>query len=45
MNEYIGLDVSLEETHICVVGQDGSVLGRGAARADPLLRWSAIRRL
>ena len=44
MGEYIGLDVSLEETQICVVGQDGSVVGRANAiaryvNASVTARW------
>ena len=45
MGEYIGLDVSLEETHVCVVGQDGSVVGRANARTDPSALAKLIVRL
>ncbi len=35
MKKYAGLDVSLKEVSICVVDEDGKVLARGAAPADP----------
>lgn len=35
MTYYAGLDVSLKEISICVINNDGEVLARGAAPADP----------
>jgi len=35
MKYYAGLDVSLKENSICVVDDDGNVMVRGAAPADP----------
>lgn len=35
MKDYAGLDMSLKEISICVVDQDGRVVARGAAPADP----------
>ncbi len=35
MTHYAGLDVSLKEISICVVDNDGEVVARGAAPADP----------
>lgn len=45
MSDYIGLDVSLEDTHICVVTSDGSVTGRGVAATDPAAIVRAIAKL
>ena len=38
MGYYVGLDVSLKSTHICVL--DGSVAWFGAAFRTRRLRWS-----
>lgn len=35
MKQYVGLDVSLEETHICVLGEEGEVLWRGKTKSSP----------
>lgn len=35
MDLYAGLDVSLEETHICIVDQDGKVVRETKAATDP----------
>lgn len=35
MKIYAGLDVSLKEVSICVVDEDGKVVARGVAPADP----------
>ncbi|SNR87305.1 hypothetical protein SAMN06265370_14412 [Puniceibacterium sediminis] len=35
MKKSAGLDVSLKEVSICVVDEDGKVLARGVAPADP----------
>lgn len=32
MGFYVGLDVSLKRTHICVVDESGGVIWRGATR-------------
>ena len=32
---YVGLDISLAETHVCVVNQDGTRLYQGAVPSDP----------
>lgn len=45
MKQYIGLDVSLKETHICVVDGDGAVLARGREVTHPELLAKAIRSL
>ncbi len=36
MVEYVGLDVSKEETAFCVKDTAGKVLARGKAASDPL---------
>ena len=45
MEQYIGLDVSLKETHICVVDGAGAVLARGREATQPELLAKAIGRL
>lgn len=45
MEQYIGLDVSLKETHICVVDAAGTVLARGREATQPELLAAAIGRL
>lgn len=35
MTHYAGLDVSLKEISICVVDEDGEIVARGTAPADP----------
>lgn len=35
MSTYIGLDVSLKETHICVLDQNGDIVHEGRAASDP----------
>jgi transposase len=48
---YVGLDVSLKTTSICVVGGDGSTLWEGKAESEPtaifkaLIRWREELRL
>jgi len=41
MNHFVGLDVSLKKTAICVVDQDGTVVREGDADTEPemLLAW------
>ena len=35
MERYIGLDVSLKQTSICVVNQTGAVVREGVVDSDP----------
>lgn len=35
MERYVGLDVSLKQTSICVVDQSGSILREGVVDSDP----------
>ena len=42
MEQYIGLDVSLKVTHICVVDGEGKVLARGREATQPELPAKAI---
>lgn len=35
MKHYIGLDVSLKETHICIVDYDGQIVWQGEAITSP----------
>ena len=35
MNTYVGLDVSLKNTSVCVVDQDGSIVSEGSVVSDP----------
>ena len=35
MSNFVGLNVSLKEVSICVMGGDGSVLPRGSTPTDP----------
>jgi hypothetical protein len=41
MKYFAGLDVSLDETAICIVDEDGIVIGEGEAVSEPndLVRW------
>lgn len=41
MNHFVGLDVSLKQTAICVVDQDGNVIREGEADTEPemLVAW------
>ena len=43
MEHYVGLDVSLKETHICVVDETGAVLARAREVTHPELLAKAIR--
>ena len=45
MEQYIGLDVSLKETHICVVDGSGAVVSRGCEATQPEVLADAIARL
>ena len=35
MDQYVGLDVSQDETHICVVDRDGNKLWEGSCDSTP----------
>ena len=43
MVEYVGLDVSKEETSFCVKDGDGRILARGKAAGDPQSLFAALR--
>ena len=43
MGEYVGFDVSKEETAFCVKGLDGTVLARGKAASDPDALFEALK--
>jgi transposase len=43
MVEYVGLDVSKEETSFCVKAEGGRVLARGRARSDPDAVFAALK--
>lgn len=43
MCEYVGFDVSKEETAFCVKGLDGTVLARGKVATDPEALFEALR--
>ena len=45
MKHYIGLDVSVKETHLCLVNEDGSVVARGREATHPALLAAAIGKL
>ena len=36
MSEYVGLDVSLEETSVCVLNAEGSIIFEGKVASEPL---------
>lgn len=43
MNQYVGLDVSLEQTAICVVDDDGTPVWQGKCASTPEMLVAAIR--
>lgn len=45
MSDYIGLDVSLEETHICVVDERGRPRAAGVAATEPAALAQALAKL
>lgn len=45
MEHYVGLDVSLKVTHICVVDKDGAVVARAREVTHPELLAAAIKKL
>jgi hypothetical protein len=42
MNNYIGLDVSLKTTSICIMNQVGEILQQGTVATDPKEIFKAI---
>ena len=44
MNHYAGLDVSLEETAICVVDETGRIVKETRAASEPEALIAALRR-
>jgi transposase len=46
MKYFAGLDVSLQETAICIVDEDGIVIreGKAASEPDDLVRWLTVSR-
>ena len=43
MGEYVGLDVSKEETAFCVKDAAGKVLARGKVPSDPVALFEVVR--
>jgi transposase len=43
MSEYVGLDVSLEETSVCVLDANGAVKWEGRVKSDPAALTQMIR--
>ena len=43
MSEYIGLDVSKEETCYCVMDKQGKILARGKAASDPKALFEMLK--
>ena len=45
MSYYVGMDVSLEESHLCVLNDGGGIVARGSAASDPaaLGAWLSAR--
>ena len=43
MVEYVGLDVSKEETAFCVKGETGTILAHGKVATDPDALFEALR--
>ncbi len=44
MSEYVGFDVSKEETAFCVVDEKGRMLSHGKAASDPDALFNALKR-
>ena len=44
MSQYVGLDVSLKETSVCVLDGSGRVLWRGTCKATPEAMAATIRK-
>ena len=45
MRHYAGLDVSLEETAVCVVDEAGRIVEETRVPSEPEARWSGSSRL
>ena len=45
MEEYVGFDVSKEETAFCVKDVTGKILARGKVASDPVALFDARRRI
>ena len=43
MVEYVGFDVSKEETSFCVKDEDGAILARGKVATDPEALFEVLR--
>lgn len=43
MSEYVGLDVSKQETHFCVKDVSGTVLAEGKTATDPVALFEALK--
>ncbi len=43
MSEYVGLDVSKEETAFCVMDKDGTILARGKVLTDPAALFGVLK--
>ena len=43
MKEYVGFDVSKEETSFCVMDETGKILVQGKALSDPESLFEALR--
>ena len=43
MAEYVGFDVSKEETAFCIQDNDGRVLARGKAATDPAALFEVVK--
>ena len=43
MSEYVGFDVSKEETAFCVKDKDGKVLARGKVATDPQALFEVLK--
>ncbi len=44
MNEYVGFDVSKEETSFCVMDEAGKIMAQGKAFSDPQSLFEALRK-
>jgi transposase len=44
VQQYVGLDVSLEETSVCVMDRDGRILQRGITASEPAMIAAYVRR-
>ncbi len=44
MSHYVGLDVSLKETSVCVLDAEGAVVWRGQCRSEPAALAATVRK-